>query len=357
MSNTYGTALRLTVFGQSHAPAVGMSLDGFPVGFAPDFAALQAFLLRRAPGRDIFSTERREADLPKFLSGFSGGKTCGAPIAAILRNTDIQPEDYARIADTPRPSHADFTQREKFGADADLRGGGIASGRLTAPLCIAGGLCLQYLKTVGITVASHIRSIAGAEDVYYDPTDPQTVCENGYTLEPGAWNAMQSEILAAKQDGDSVGGVIEACVTGLPAGLGEPIFGGMESRLSQILFAVPAVKGVEFGSGFFCARLRGSEHNDLFFADEAGKLRTKTNHSGGILGGITNAMPLIFRTAFKPTPSVSVPQETVRYDGSETTLTVRGRHDPCIVPRALPCVEAAAAIAVLDALLEAKQWI
>lgn len=357
MSSTFGTALKLMIFGQSHAPAIGMCMDGFPSGFAPDMKALQKFLSRRAPGQGPFTTARREADEPEFLSGLAGGKTCGAPIAAIIRNTNVRSQDYVNLTETPRPSHADFTARGKYGESADLSGGGHFSGRLTAPLCIAGGLCLQYLQTLGIQVGAHILRIGSTEDAAFNALAPSFPPENGYTQSPDAWSAMQEEILAAKQDGDSIGGVIECAVTGLPRSLGEPIFGGMENRLSQILFGIPAVKGVEFGSGFACATMRGSQHNDPFCLDENGNIRTKTNHAGGILGGITNAMPLIFRAAIKPTPSIAQAQQTVRFDGAPTTLQIQGRHDPCIVPRALPCIEAAAAIAILDAILEGRKWI
>lgn len=356
MSSTFGTALKLMIFGQSHAPAIGMCMDGFPSGFAPDFEALQQFLSRRAPGQGAFTTPRREADRPEFLSGFSGGKTCGAPIAAIIQNTNVHSQDYVNLTETPRPAHADWVSREKYGDSTDLSGGGHFSGRLTAPLCIAGGLCLQYLQAQNIHIGAHILRIGQAEDDRFDAVHPNFSLENGYTVKPEAWSAMLEEIAAARSDGDSVGGVIECAVTGLPVGLGEPMFGGMENRLSQILFGIPAVKGVEFGSGFACAGMRGSVHNDPFCLDDSGAFRTKTNNAGGILGGITNAMPLIFRIAIKPTPSISRPQETVRFDGTATTLKIQGRHDPCIVPRALPCVEAAAAIAILDVFLEGKKW-
>ncbi|MBQ3355884.1 MAG: chorismate synthase [Oscillospiraceae bacterium] len=357
MSSTFGTALRLTVFGQSHAPAIGMCMDGFPAGFAPDFDALNAFLARRAPGKTPYATARAEADLPEFLSGFSGGKTCGAPIAAIIRNTDVHEKDYVNLNEIPRPSHADWTAYEKYGADADRSGGGHFSGRLTAPLCIAGGLCLQWLKEQGIRVGAHIQSIGAVRDASFDPVDPTFPAPAPLTvLDAAAAERMAQEIQAAKADGDSIGGSIECAVTGLPAGLGEPMFDGMENRLAQLLFGIPAVKGVEFGSGFACATMRGSEHNDAFCYDENGNVRTRTNHAGGILGGITTAMPLIFRVAVKPTPSIAKEQESIRFSGGSAQLQIHGRHDPCIVPRAVPCVEAAAAIAVLDALLEAKKW-
>lgn len=353
MSNRFGSALQLQIFGQSHAPAIGMTLDGFPAGFTPDMDALAAFLARRAPGQGPYATARKEADTPEFLSGLVNGTTCGAPLCAIIRNTNARPQDYAALT-APRPSHADFTARAKLGESADLSGGGAFSGRLTAPLCIAGGLCLQYLKTMGIEVFSHIARIGNVEDDAFDPISPRRPA--GYTLRDGTWAEMLTQIAAAKAEGDSLGGVIACAVTGLPAGVGEPMFGGMENRLAQILFAIPAVKGLEFGSGFACGQMRGSAHNDPFYQDETGTVRTRTNHAGGILGGITTGMPLIFRFAVKPTPSIAQPQESVSYGGGAATLKIHGRHDPCIVPRALPCGEAAAAIAVLDAILEGKQW-
>lgn len=355
MSNFYGSALKLQIFGQSHGPAIGMSLDGFPGGFAPDFEKLQAFLARRAPGQGTYATARKEGDIPEFLSGLKNGYTCGAPISAIIRNTDTRSADYN--VEIPRPSHADFPAWMKYGNQADLRGGGQFSGRLTAPLCIAGGLCLQWLEQKGIRITAHIAGIAHVEDTAFDPLAPQAP-ENGKTVDPAAWEKMQEAIAAARAEGDSVGGVIECAVTGLRAGYGEPMFGGLENRLAQSLFAIPAVKGVEFGSGFAGAKLRGSENNDPYYFDENGSVRTRSNHAGGILGGLSTGMPILFRVAVKPTPSIAREQESIFFEGgtAPAKLQIKGRHDPCIVPRALPCVEAAAAIAILDAILEGKQW-
>lgn len=354
MSSCFGTALKLQIFGQSHAPAIGMTLDGFPVGFAPDLEALQAFLNRRAPGQGAYATARKEADAPEFVSGLVEGHTCGAPLCAMIRNGDTRSKDYGNIAQSPRPSHADFTAHVKYCGQEDVRGGGHFSGRLTAPLCIAGGLCLQFLEQQNIKIFAHIAQIGRVEDALFDPLKPQK--PQGMTLVPERWEQMQQEIAAAKAQGDSVGGIIECAVTGLPAGYGEPMFGGLENRLAQILFGIPAVKGLEFGSGFGCAGMRGSQHNDPYFYDESGAVRTETNHAGGIVGGISTGMPILFRVAIKPTPSIAKPQSTIAYRGGKTELQIQGRHDPCIVPRALPCVEAAAAIAILDAILEGKQW-
>ena len=342
----YGQNLHLTIFGQSHAPAIGMTLEGLPAGEAIDMEALQAFLNRRAPGRNAWSTPRKEADAPEFLSGLVENVTCGAPITAVIRNTNTRSGDYANLAVVPRPGHADYTAWVKYGGHADFAGGGAFSGRLTAPLCIAGGICLQLLKKRGIEVISRIASIGTVEDPA--PLTASTADKPFPVVDDAAGEAMRAAIAAAKADGDSIGGVVECAVLGLPAGLGGPLFDGMEG---QIVFGIPAVKGIEFGIGFAAARLRGSENNDPFTV-ENGQVRTATNHCGGILGGITDGMPLTFRAAFKPTPSIAREQQSVNL----TTLTpealrIVGRHDPCIVPRAVPCIEAAAAIAVYDALL------
>lgn len=353
MSNTIGTRLKLTVFGESHGPAVGMTLEGFPAGFEPDLAELQAFLNRRAPSASVFSTSRREADAPEFLSGLHDGRTCGDALTAIIRNTNARRADYANFL--PRPSHADYPAFVKYGGAMDLSGGGCYSGRLTAPICIAGGLCKQYLRQQGVEVFAHIFNIGAQRDEPYDPLAPQTpVLERGLTLvDPARAEAMLDEIEAVRAACDSVGGSVECAVTGLPTGLGEPMFDGVENRLAQLLFGIPAVKGVEFGSGFGCAQMRGSAHNDPYYYDENGAVRTRTNHAGGICGGMTTGMPVCFRVAIKPTPSIALPQQSVNLETkTQTELRVQGRHDPCIVTRAVPCVEAAAAVAVLDAMLE-----
>lgn len=356
MSSQFGTALKVQLFGQSHGAAVGVCIDGFPAGFRPDLEALSAFLVRRAPGQGPYATTRREADQPEFLSGLVDGHTCGAPLTAVIRNADTRSGDYSGFAETPRPSHADYPAWIKYGGQADVRGGGHFSGRLTAPLCVAGGLCLQYLAQRGIQTGAHIAQIGAVCDAAFDPVRPELPV-NGKTLRPEVWEQMLTEIAEARAAGDSVGGVVECAVSGLPAGYGEPMFGGLENRLAQILFGIPAVKGVEFGSGFGCAALRGSAHNDPWYVAGDGTVRARTNHAGGILGGISTGMPIVFRVAFKPTASIARPQGTVRLpDAAPATLEIRGRHDPCIVPRALPCVEAAAAIAILDAILEGKQW-
>ena len=349
MSSSYGENLHLTIFGQSHSPAIGVTIEGIPAGEAVDLDALQRFLGRRAPGQNAWSTPRKEGDVPEFLCGLKDGRTCGAPITAIIRNTNTRSGDYAALARTPRPGHADYTAQVKYFGAQDYAGGGHFSGRLTAPLCIAGGICLQLLEREGIQIISRIAAIAGVEDA------GELTCSTAHkpfpTVSDAQGQKMQQAIAAARQEGDSVGGIVECAVLGLPAGLGDPMFGGMENRISAIVFGIPAVKGVEFGAGFAAAGLRGSENNDPFTV-ENGKVVTAANHCGGILGGITDGMPLTFRAAFKPTPSIAREQRSVDLTTmTPAALTVAGRHDPCIVPRAVPCVEAAAAIAVYDALL------
>ena len=349
MSSSIGENIRLTVFGESHGPAIGMTLEGIPAGLELDMEALQAFLDRRAPGRSEVSTSRREADKPEFLSGVRDGTVTGSPIAAIIRNTDARSGDYASLKTLPRPGHADYTAQVKYFGHQDAAGGGHFSGRLTAPLCIAGAICLQLLAGEGIRVISRIAAVGSVED---EGELWESTAEKAFpTVSEERGRAMQAAILEARAAGDSLGGVVECAVLGLPAGLGDPIFGGMENRIAALTFGIPAVKGVEFGAGFAAARMRGSEHNDPFVLAD-GQVAAATNHAGGILGGITTGMPLRFRAAVKPTPSIAMAQRTLNMRTMQPAdLRITGRHDPCIVPRAVPCVEAAAALAVTDALL------
>lgn len=355
MSSVYTGNLTVAIFGQSHAPAIGVTIDGLPAGLPVDLDALQQFLRRRAPGQNAWSTPRKEADAPEILCGLSNGRTCGAPLTAIIRNTNTRSGDYDNLRDTPRPGHADYTAQIKFSGAQDVAGGGHFSGRLTAPLCIAGGICLQLLETQGVTIRARIVSVGAVTD---DSPFLSPVGEKAFpAVSDAAAAAMQAEIAAARADGDSVGGVIECVVEGLPAGIGDPMFGGLENLISRAVFAIPAVKGIEFGAGFAAARMRGSENNDPFRV-ENGVVVTETNHCGGILGGISDGMPIVFRAAFKPTPSIARQQRSVSLGQLENkTLVIQGRHDPCIVPRAVPCVEAAAAIAVLDAVMARKEEI
>lgn len=356
MASYLGEHIHVSVFGQSHSPAIGVVVDGLPAGERVDMEELGRFLKRRAPGQNATSTPRKEADLPQFLSGLVDDVTCGAPLAALIENTNTRSQDYAQLRDKPRPGHADFTAQVKYGGFQDVAGGGHFSGRLTAPLCIAGGICLQILKRRGIEVAAHIASIAGEADRPFDSMGESVETLDALkrapfpVLDEKAGERMRKAILQAKEEGDSVGGIVECLVTGAPAGLGEPMFGGMENRLAAALFGIPAVKGVEFGAGFGVATMRGSENNDPFTVKD-GKLVTETNHAGGILGGITNGMPLVFRLAVKPTPSIAKQQQTVSLSKKQVEeLVVTGRHDPCIVPRAVPVVEAVTALVLTDLL-------
>ena len=346
-----GKRIRLSIFGQSHAEAIGMTLDGLPAGMNVDMDMLQRFLNRRAPGRSEWSTARREEDIPEFLCGLKDGLTCGAPLTAIIRNTNVRKKDYADLQTLPRPGHADFTAQLRYHGFQDTSGGGHFSGRLTAPLCIAGGVLLQELERRGISVAARIVQIGSVRD---DSAFDGPVSEKAFPVSNGgAAEKMTEAIRTAKAEGDSVGGVIECMITGFPGGVGDPFFDGLESRLSQMLFSIPAVKGVEFGAGFAAASLRGSENNDPFCVSPEGQIATVTNHAGGILGGITNGMPIVFRLAVKPTPSIAMEQQSVNLESMKTqTLQIRGRHDPCIVPRAVPVAEAAAAIVLFDLLPE-----
>ena len=356
MASEFGNALKLSLFGESHGTAVGAVLDGLPAGEFIDRETLAAFLARRSGGKR-YSTPRKEADVPAFLYGVKNGQTTGSPLCLTMENANVRSADYHALADTPRPSHADYPARVKYRGFEDSAGGGHFSGRLTAPLCAAGGICLQILARRNILIGAHIASIGTVSDERFDPaavtgdvlTKPSSLVFP--TLDETAGQRMQDEIEAAAAEADSVGGVVECGAIGLPTGVGSPLFDGIENRLSAMIFGIGAVRGIEFGTGFAASAMRGSEHNDAYCIED-GTVRTKTNHHGGVLGGITTGMPLVFRVAFKPTPSIGRLQHTVDLNTmTETTITIQGRHDPCIVPRAVPCVEAAAAIALLDCLL------
>ena len=357
MSSEFGNILKISIFGQSHGKAIGVNIDGLPAGEPIDLEELNAFLDRRKPGKSPLSTARKESDTPVFLSGLENGVTCGFPLCAVIENSDQHSSDYSELADKPRPSHADYPARVKWGGHADMRGGGHFSGRLPAPLCIAGGIAKQILARRGIFVGAHLAAVGTENDAPF-PLHPTAELFDAIAAKPfpvvddGAGERMQALILEARQDLDSVGGIIECAAIGLPAGLGDPMFGGVENRLAAALFGIPAVKGVEFGLGFGSARLRGSENNDPFTV-ENGTVVTASNRAGGILGGITTGMPVTLRTAIKPTPSISRPQQTVSLSAMENTeLVIRGRHDPCIAHRAVPVVEAVTAAVLLDLLLE-----
>lgn len=324
MSSTFGNKIKISIFGQSHSEAIGVTIDGLPAGVKIDMDELQGFLDRRAPGQGKHTTSRKEADKPEFLCGLVNDITCGAPLTAIIRNTNTRSSDYDNLRDMPRPGHADYTAHIKFGGAEDVSGGGHFSGRLTAPMCIAGGIFKQILAIQGIEINGTIKEIGGNTQNPFD------------------------EIESARLAGDSVGGVVSCTITGMPVGVGEPMFDGVENQISQVVFGIPAVKGIEFGRGFDATRIRGSENNDPFCYEE-NMVKTTTNNHGGILGGITSGMPVTFNVAFKPTPSIAIEQDSISYEKKESVkLAVKGRHDPCIVPRAVPCVEAAAAIAIIN---------
>jgi len=346
------------IFGQSHAPCVGALIEGVPAGIALDMARIEAFMARRAPGGGL-ATGRRETDAPRVVAGLNeGGKTCGAPLLALIENSDARSKDYDTLGDTPRPGHADYTAYMKFGAARDVRGGGQFSGRLTAPLCFAGGVAMQLPELRGVRVGSHIASIGNAEDKRFDEMGGDAAAfadlaaKEIPALSDAAAENMRAEITTAREAGDSVGGAVEVMAVGIPAGLGEPMFDGVENVLASILFGIPGVRGVEFGCGFEAAKMRGSQHNDAFVPEGAGGIKTATNRHGGVLGGISSGMPLIIRVAFKPTPSIAMEQETVSLSSGEARkLSVSGRHDPCIALRAVPCVEAAIWIALADMMI------
>lgn len=356
MASVYGRKIKVSIFGQSHSEAIGVVLDGLPAGLKLDLNRLRSFMKRRAPGGSL-ATPRKEADEVEILSGLKEGRLCGAPFAAVIRNTNTRSEDYSGLNDAPRPGHADYSAQVKYGGAQDFSGGGHFSGRLTAPLCIAGAVCLQLLEERGISIGAHIERVGSVLDSRFDPVrvskaDFDRVLLNELPVLDAAKGAEMAELIErVRGEGDSIGGAVECAVLGLPAGVGEPMFEGLENLIAQAVFAIPAVKGLEFGSGFEGCGLKGSRNNDPFIVED-GRVRTKTNNHGGILGGISTGMPLIFRAGFKPTPSISRPQRTVSLSKmEETELVVKGRHDPCVVIRAVPVVEAAAAIAVFDAMM------
>ncbi|MBP0983757.1 MAG: chorismate synthase [Oscillospiraceae bacterium] len=356
MSSLFNGGISISIFGESHGKGIGVVMDNLPAGEPIDLDEIGVFMARRAPKKDGTSTMRSEKDIPDILSGFYEGKTTGTPLAAVIFNTDQHSKDYGNISHIARPAHADYTGFLRYNGANDPRGGGHFSGRITAPLAFAGAVCAQILKRRGITTGAHIRSIKGISDEAFDPMNVtadqlEAVKSRSFpVLSDEAEEKMRAEILSARNNLDSVGGVIECAAVGFPAGVGSPMLDGLENVISRLVFAIPAVKGIEFGNGFGCAEIFGSENNDEF-ALKDGKVVTLTNNHGGILGGISSGMPIIFRAAFKPTPSISRPQNSVDFkEMTEQELVIKGRHDPCVVPRAVPCVEAALNIALVSAL-------
>lgn len=361
MSSVIGSYIKTTVFGESHGPAIGAVMDAPPAGYTIDFEKILTQMHRRAPGNDPTATSRSEADIPEFLSGLLDGVTTGAPLAAIIRNSDQRSKNYDNIAARPRPSHADFAANVRFNGFNDIRGGGNFSGRLTAPLTALGSVARQILEKNDITVGGHVSGVGHTFDTPFDPVnvtaDELNKLNKEYfsCISSEAKEAMIEEITAVKVNGDSIGGEVEIAVVGLPAGVGSPTARGIENVISSAVFAVPAVKGIEFGDGFGFGAMKGSEANDQMYYD-GDSVKCYSNHNGGITGGISNGMPLIIRVALKPTPSIALEQETVNLVTKQNDhLVIEGRHDPCIVPRALPAIEAAVALALLDLLSEVKK--
>lgn len=369
MSSTFGNALRVHIFGQSHSPAIGCVIDGLPAGFKLDVNELQQFMNRRAPGRNAWSTPRKEADAPRIVSGLNEcGETCGAPLTAIIENTNIRPADYEQLRRIPRPGHADFAAWAKWHGAQDVSGGGHFSARLTAPLCVAGGIALQVLSSRGVRVGAHVLQVANACDEPFaarstSREDTQALARQldalcaGWpdgafpTIDPAAGELMKREIEAARSELDSVGGMVECVACGLPAGIGGPRYDGLQGTIARIVFGIPAVKGLEFGAGFQVANMRGSQNNDAYLLQDGAPLPV-TNNAGGSLGGISTGAPVLFRMAVKPTPSIAQAQSSVDLKVMKPAqLEVRGRHDPCVAARAVPIAEAAMALALLDSWL------
>ncbi len=352
--NTFGTRYRTSIFGTSHGPFVGCTIEGLRAGTLVDAAFVQAQLDRRRPGQSLVTSQRKEEDRAEFAEGIADGAATGEPIVAIIRNQDVQSKSYVDVARVPRPGHGDFTARMKYGGKRDLRGGGQLSGRMTAPLVVSGAVARHVLRSRGIRFAAHAAQIGrvASRPVTTDEIEANVERTPVRCADLEAADRMVAEVETARMDRDSVGGIIEAAVTGLPAGVGEPFFDSVEASLAHLLFSIPAVKGVDFGAGFRAAAMRGSEHNDPFVLRE-GHVATETNHAGGILGGITDGMPVTFRVVVKPTASIAKPQRSVDLEAMrETQITVTGRHDPCIVPRAVPVVENAAAMPILDLMMQ-----
>lgn len=358
MSGIWGKNLKLSIFGESHGVAIGITIDGLPSGLELDLDYINNEMARRRPGKSELSTPRNEKDKFEILSGYFNDRTTGTPLCAIIRNSDTRSKDYSETKDMMRPGHADLTANAKYGGHEDYRGGGHFSGRITAPIVFAGAIAKQILEAKNIFIGSHIKSIGNIEDDYFNPIDIKREDLKKLTNSPfplldvNKGEQMKEEILKAKENQDSIGGVVECAVVNMPIGIGSPFFNSIESQLSSLLFSIPAVKAVEFGSGFEITKMNGSNANDEYYIDEEENIKTYTNNNGGILGGISNGMPIIFRAGFKPTASIGKLQRTVDIVKKENTeLQINGRHDPCIVPRAFAVVEAVAAIGILDLMI------
>ena len=356
--SSWGNDIKISIFGESHGNGIGVVIDGLPAGEKLDLEEIYLQMGRRAPGKDKAATPRLEKDFPEILSGILNDTTTGTPLCAVIRNTNTRSQDYGNVMSNPRPAHGDYTGYVRYNGFNDIRGGGHFSGRLTAPLVFAGSVCRQILEKRGIKIAAHISSIGNIEDERFNATDISDELMERLSkivfglIDESKEKPMRELIEECRMSNDSIGGTIECAVTGMPVGAGSPMFDGVENVVSSIVFGIPAVKGIEFGSGFDGSKLRGSQNNDAFYYD-GDKVKTRTNHHGGILGGITSGMPIIFRVAVKPTPSISREQHTVDLqEKKDSVLEIHGRHDPCIVVRAVPVIEAAAALAMVNILSE-----
>ncbi|MEE0266146.1 MAG: chorismate synthase [Acutalibacteraceae bacterium] len=357
MSSCWGDKVKISIFGESHGKGIGVVVDNLPAGEKIDMDKLLLQMGRRAPGKDKTATPRLEKDLPIIMSGMLNDTTTGTPLCAVIENTNTRSGDYGNLLTSPRPGHGDYPGFVRYGGFNDIRGGGHFSGRLTAPLVFAGSVCRQILENKGIRIASHIQAIGNVCDEKFNPlaVDDKLIDKLNQRSFPvindSIEDSMRDFVEQARMLQDSTGGIIECVATGVPAGLGSPMFGGVENLISSIVFGIPAVKGIEFGAGFSITEMLGSEANDQYAYDENGNIVTLTNNNGGITGGITNGMPVLFRVAVKPTPSISKPQQTVDLvNHTNTTLEIKGRHDPCIVPRATVVLESALAIALMNLL-------
>lgn len=356
--SSWGNEVKISIFGESHGNGIGVVIDGLPAGEKLDMDKILTQMARRAPGHDRAATTRVESDFPEIMSGVLNNTTTGAPLCAVIKNTNTRSQDYGNILTRPRPSHADFTGYVRYGGFNDIRGGGHFSGRLTAPIVFAGAICRQILESRNIKIAAHISSIGNIKDKNFNPVnipdeliDRLSEAKFGL-IDESTERPMRELIEECRMNRDSIGGTVECAVIGMPVGVGSPMFHGIENVIASIIFGIPAVKGIEFGSGFDGSTKRGSENNDEFYYDRD-TVKTKTNNHGGILGGISSGMPIIFRSAIKPTPSISQKQNTVDLVGKENTeLEINGRHDPCIVVRAVPVIESATAIAILELITE-----
>lgn len=354
MSGMWGNNIRISIFGESHGNAIGVNIDGLPSGFSVDMDKVMNEMARRAPGKSPLSTTRKEGDIPEILSGYFEGKTTGTPLCAIIRNSNTKSKDYSKLKSVMRPGHADYTGAIRYNGFNDYRGGGHFSGRITAPLVFAGAICRQILESKGIIISSHVSSIGSIKDKSFLDVELNEELIKSFKgkelplINSSLEESMREEIINARMNMDSIGGTIECAVLGIDAGIGNPFFDSVESTLAHLIFSVPAVKGIEFGKGFDISKMKGSEANDEYYLD--GKnIKTKTNNNGGILGGITNGMPIVFNVAIKPTASIFKEQNTVNIATmEETKLSIEGRHDPCIVQRALPVIEAVTAIGILE---------